>query len=531
MKKLILKTFFFFLFLIPVQVFAGVLGETAVFNIEATHDLQKRNQVSAEITLISGNAEFFVDQNYLLSLGSQRQSFENNLKALADEFDNNIYPKLTDFFGKEWSPGIDNNPRISMLLIEMVPLTGGYFRTQDEFPKTQAPESNERELIYLNTLNIEKNNAKSFLAHEFQHLISFNQLEKRLQKNDDVWANELRSEYVSTILNYDDPFATSILKQRLEDFKQNPADSLTEWKNELSDYGSVSLFSYYLADQYGAAILSDLLKSDSIGIEAIEAILKSKNISDTFSDIFINWSLANFFNNTLNNPAWGYKYPSLAGKFNIPATMSFNQYPLLVRLSLKDWQPELIKFEKGWPPTASNLKLEFERPDFDGLFEIAYLTFEENGAAVFNKFEMRGKNESIFVKDFGGKIKSVLVLPLSEKKKTKFSENEPVSNLTIKVDFAKSIQPIISEVFPNSGLFRGGVSVGVKGENFSPDMKIYLFSQKTKKYKLIKKFNFIDSREIKFKTPRWQAGVYDLVLATPGGEIVSQKSAFTYFKK
>lgn len=535
--KLVFKTFFlfslFFIFIFsPLFVFAFSLGEKITFNIEEKNDIQQRKQISAEAFYQSENAEFFVADDYLGTLDIfSRQIFSNNLIKLASEFDNVIYPKETGFFGSEWNPGIDNNSRIAILLTQMINLTGGYMRTQDEFLKTEVPESNERELIYLNVLNVGKNQDKSFLSHEFQHLISFNQLEKRLNKNDDVWSNELRSEYAPTFLGYNASLETSFLKQRLEDFKKNPTDSITEWKNELTDYGSVSLFGHYLADRYGEGIIPELLKANSVGIEGVEEIFKSKNIIGDFADLFFDWEIANYLNDASINEKWGYKNLFLSKKFNIPASTVINQYPYSSVFSLKDWQPQWIKFEKGWPPTASNLKLEFERPDFASSFKIAYLTFEENGTVVFNKFEMNGKTESVFVKDFGGKIKSILVLPLSQKKKTKFSENESIWDLTIRADFLKTTQPVIDSITPEKGPAKGRTLVSVSGENFTSNMKIYLFSQKTKRYKQIKKFNFIDSKEIRFKMPRRSAGIYDIVFVASSGDIITKTSGFTYLKK
>ena len=41
----------------------------------------------------------------------------NELKALADAFENKIYPTDREFFGSEWTPGIDGDPHIYILYV------------------------------------------------------------------------------------------------------------------------------------------------------------------------------------------------------------------------------------------------------------------------------------------------------------------------------------------------------------------------------------------------------------------------------
>jgi len=57
--------------------------------------------------------------------------------------------------------------------------SGGYFNPADGYPAAQAPDSNERDMFYVNVNYIEDPLAKSYLAHELVHLITFNQKDKR----------------------------------------------------------------------------------------------------------------------------------------------------------------------------------------------------------------------------------------------------------------------------------------------------------------------------------------------------------------
>jgi len=186
----------------PVIVCAeDVLGDSVVFNVQSSYDTLKREQIEAALEKISTTAYWYIDNNWLDGLDEvQYQEITDSLNLLSDEFDNRIYSILTQILGHEWKPGIDNDSKITILIHPMNEQSGGYFNSADEFSKSQIPESNEREMIYFNAVHFNHSLAKNFLAHEFQHLISYNQKEKIHGVNEDVWLNEARSEYVSTLL-------------------------------------------------------------------------------------------------------------------------------------------------------------------------------------------------------------------------------------------------------------------------------------------------------------------------------------------
>ena len=218
-----------------------------------------------------------------------------DLDNLSDEFNNNIYPNLTSTFWFEWTPGIDNDTRITVLFESMNSTEGGYFREDDEYDKLQLPDSNEREMLYLSISNIDDPNVKIILAHEFTHLITFNQKNKIYGVEEDTWLNEARADYASTILGYDDTYAGHNLQQRVNDFIENPSDSITDWSGTKYDYASVNLFMHYLVDHYGINILSDSLKSKLVGIESINYALQKNGCQRKFCANF--YRLDNNFGN------------------------------------------------------------------------------------------------------------------------------------------------------------------------------------------------------------------------------------------
>ncbi|MHA1482600.1 MAG: hypothetical protein ACTSQA_04080, partial [Candidatus Heimdallarchaeaceae archaeon] len=226
-------------------------GQTKTFFIESSFDLEQREQIKAVLEKVSENAYFYLEKDWHENLTEkEKQEIEQSLKSLSKEFDEKIYPELTLTYGQEWKPGIDSDEHITILFHQMKENAGGYFNNGDEYRKIQNPLSNEREIIYLNTDNLKYEIIKSCVAHEFVHLITFNQKDRLRGVSEDIWLNEARADYAPTLLGYDEDYQGSNLQQRVRQFISSPTDSVTEWKNEGSDYGIVNIFTQYLVDHY-----------------------------------------------------------------------------------------------------------------------------------------------------------------------------------------------------------------------------------------------------------------------------------------
>src|SRR3989339_216113 len=154
------------------RVLAFSSGEKVIFNADRVYDAQNRSQVTATLRMVSDKALFYIDDDWWNKLNSYNLA-NAAIVNLAKEFDQTIYPRLTKVYGSEWSPGIDNEGRITIFIVQMKEGTGGYFNSADEFFKSQIISSNEREMIYLNSLYLGTSGVKGYLAHEFHHLINF----------------------------------------------------------------------------------------------------------------------------------------------------------------------------------------------------------------------------------------------------------------------------------------------------------------------------------------------------------------------
>lgn len=390
-----------------INVKADSINEKQTFNIDPNYDLLERTELTAVLVKKTSQLYFYIDEN-LWNLTYKNEIYQA-LSDLGEEFANNIYPTLTATFGPEWSPGIDKDSRITILLHEMDENSGGYFRSNDEYFRVEVPDSNEREMIYLNVRHITSSLAKSLLAHEFIHLITFNQKEKTYNVSEEIWLNEARAEYAPSLIGYDDNDKSN-LENRIQFFAEDPVDSLIEWKNEKADYGNVSLFSQYLVDHYGIEILVDSLHYPQTGINSINYALKENGFEDDFSQIFLNWTIAVLINDCNYGPKYCYLNDNLK---NFRISPKINFLPLSGESSLSftdftnNWTANWYKIIGG----RGTLKFKFTGSS-NANFKVPYITTSKSGGYNVKFLELdRNGEQSLHLEQFGTDIVSLFFIP------------------------------------------------------------------------------------------------------------------------
>ncbi|OHA62648.1 MAG: hypothetical protein A2117_02720 [Candidatus Wildermuthbacteria bacterium GWA2_46_15] len=441
MKRIIFLTI---LVLFPGVVWAANIGDAQTFNIESAYDLTQREQLSATLRKVTGSAYFYIDDPWWSSLSSDQQAQATvSLNNLGEEFEAKIYPVLTQNFGEIWSPGIDKDTRMTILFHPMKDTSGGYFNSGDEYSKLQIPRSNEREMIYLNANRMTDPLLKSFLAHEFQHLINFNQKERLRGVTEDVWLNEARSEYSPTLMGYDRPYEGSNLERRVKNFLDKPYDSLTEWKNQPADYGLVNLFIQYLVDRYGQAILKESMFSSKTGIDSLNETLKKLGSADNFSQIFTNWTVAVFINDCNFDVRYCYLNESLRN-FRVAPQSNFlppvTQTSLSVVNTTKEWSGNWYKFfgAKG------NLTLEFNGNNTTSSFKIPYLLEGKNGRTTIDFMILDSLSRGrVTVKDFDKNYSSLIIIPSLWGKTGDFSSNLPAVQFSWTASASENVIPVV----------------------------------------------------------------------------------------
>jgi hypothetical protein len=400
-----------FFLIFPALVRGASLGDSTNFFVQSSYDISQRDEISASLRATCDKAYFYVDDNWWNDVPiAEKTGVYNNLKSLATEFCTKIYPTLTSEFGYEWKPGIDQDEKITVLLQEMEEGDGGYFNSGDEYSKIQNPSSNQREMVYLNASYLASSNAKAYLAHEFVHLITFNQKEKNYGVSEENWLNEARAEYAPTLLGYDKVYEGSYLQNRVRIFLEKPTDSLTEWSNTKEDYGTLNVFTQYLVEHYGIKILSDSLRSKKVGIASINEALSKDGFDEDFSRIFTNWTVAVFLNSCVSGEGYCYTSANLSNLRIVPSIYFLSlvgESSFSINYSAPEWAGNWYKIIGG----KGNLALEFNGSD-SGNFRVFYLLCDYQGSCQVNQMTLdSGENGEITINDFNAKYSSLVLIP------------------------------------------------------------------------------------------------------------------------
>jgi len=428
------------------QASADVLGERHTFFVNPTYDATGRTSVPGTLEYVGAHAYFYVENTYLDTLRpSERATFDQQVMISAQEFDNNIYPKETAFWGSEANPGIDNDPKITILLERLTSGTGGYFDSVNGYATSRTTSNtNQREMITANVLSLGDNHLNIFLAHEFQHLISFNQKELLRGVSEDVWLNELRSQYAVTVAGYNDYFPNSDLSQRLQAFLSNPADSITEWPNTNLDYASVTLLGQYLFDRLGPSVLQDTLRGSAIGIDSINKYLVDHKNAENFTELFSDWVWTNYYNNRIQDARYGYVNQNLQTIHVSPAdskqltSKSINFYSY----SLKPWQSAWYQFRTDpLAPSSQNIKISWQGSEFQVYYaDVSGVKRQINSGDVI-----------------ASPIGSFILMPINKSQTTNFGENEVSASIMFSIEYtSQPVSTVVSGIKDGSLIMHAG---------------------------------------------------------------------------
>jgi hypothetical protein len=230
--------------------------------------------INATCRAISDHAYFFVEDGY-------ESNVSTNLSGYATAFDS-IYSVNHDKFGEE--NDVDGNGKVVVLFSHYITQgVLGYFYSIDKYPKSTYTYSNTSDIFYITAdTQYQGDYVLGTLAHEFQHMIYFDQHYNRSVPSTYAWLNEALSQAAEYYNGYTSNHLAWIRSFLTSDW---PSLSLTYWTSDNYGYGAV--FIRYLIDQYGGAITKNLCSTDKIGIAAVESAT-----GDDFNTIFHNFSRA-----------------------------------------------------------------------------------------------------------------------------------------------------------------------------------------------------------------------------------------------
>lgn len=296
-----------------------IIGETDNFWV-SNLDTIENTEVTATLEYSTPHVYFWVQNGVDFDKGE--------MKALVDDFENNIYPTNREFFGSEWSPGIDGDEHIYILYARGLGSNiAGYFSSSDSVHPLVQEFSNGHEMFLFNADNTElgSNFTYGVLAHEFQHMIHWKQ-----DGNETSWLNEGSSE-LAAFLNGYDPGGFDF------SYIADPDLQLNDWPNDQNattpHYGAGFLFMNYFLDRFGEDATKLLVKDPANGLDSVEDVLREISATDpatgepiSADDFFMDWAVTNFvLDKTVGDGR--YVYNNYPGAHRASATESIFSCP------------------------------------------------------------------------------------------------------------------------------------------------------------------------------------------------------------
>ena len=234
------------------------------------------------------------------------------LRAAADLFESTFYVGDRRYLGSEWEPGVDDDEHITILNApDIMPDHAGYYSSVDEYPVAAAPNSNQREMIYVRIggdtgliPNTESYN--DTLANEFAQMIT-----EHLRPGDPKWLTAglaVMGQHVNGLntSNFD------------EDFLEATNTQLDAWSpgdGEVVDahYGASYLFIDYFVEHYGGfPILRELLSDSAPAPLNFDDVLAAHGFTARFDDVFAQWVMTNALNDIILPDDQTYLYKTVA---------------------------------------------------------------------------------------------------------------------------------------------------------------------------------------------------------------------------
>jgi hypothetical protein len=247
----------------------------------------------------SNSLRFFSNDNRVTTKQAQ---------SMADKFDI-VYEKETALFGHEFGGGLqetdadyggrDGDVKIQILIYDIdydySPYQNsgvfGYFMGMDYYNPSNY-HSNSAEIFYIDAhfMDAAPEGIYLTMAHEFQHMINFNEKYIKREKFSTTWFDEMLSQIaedvISPFIGIDVNRTEHPVNARIPRFLASYWQSgFVEWFNKdfnesMISYSNTYAFGAYLVRNFGgAAFIKDLMKNDYTAVDAIKAALESRGFS------------------------------------------------------------------------------------------------------------------------------------------------------------------------------------------------------------------------------------------------------------
>jgi len=280
----------------------------------SNEDEHKQYWITATLTYLTPHTYIWVEDGVKMN--------KSNLTEAADRFEAKTYPTDREFFGSEWTPGVDSDVHLDLLISDKLGQdVAGYYSSMDEYSRLVHKYSNEMEMFYISAENGELGTSffDCVLAHEFQHMIHWYH-----HQNQAGWINEGLSELACQINDLETGGS-------MYSFADRPDTQLNSWQDTAGEsgpnYGAAYLFMSYFLDRFGEQATQALVSDPLYSIAAVNDVLSKTNSGLTFDDVFADWTVANYINDP-NIDQGQYSYTTITSpEFSATLKLRQNDYP------------------------------------------------------------------------------------------------------------------------------------------------------------------------------------------------------------
>ena len=260
-------------------------------------------QINTTLRAVSEHSAVWVAHESWNDSDTKNENKVNQMQVIAftEKFDR-IYKLITPIFGKE--NGLNNDGKIHILVYDINPdrhnnetMIVGFFWSKDMMSQSAFDKagvnikSNEAEMFYMDSyiLNMFPDLTYSTLAHEFQHLINYNENVIKRKQNPSVWYNEMLSmlaeDIISPLIDISENNPAHPISMRIPTFLEDYyLTGVAEWKSDpefvLASYSNIYAFGAYLARNYGGAeLIREIAQNNAIDVNSISnALLKISGV-------------------------------------------------------------------------------------------------------------------------------------------------------------------------------------------------------------------------------------------------------------
>jgi immune inhibitor A len=283
---------------------------------------------------MGGSAEIWVANNYQFPTGDPRNPVvitQDQINAMLDQVENNIYGKLTSFFRTP-----DYHDGTNSLLVGWGYVPPGYYdgdklvilvdNIRDDnyydpnYPLYIAGFYSPTFEAYFdrNIINIDAfdwanrtgpDGTRPYLyegtvAHEFQHL-----LHDDADPDEETFVNEGLSDFAEYVAGYGHADGHLYAPRGLQAYPEN---SLVVWGDQgdlelLADYGVAYAWTYYLYEQFGKPFIQAMFNNPDNGISGVDSTLAAAHVQKGFGDLYHDFSVAMLIDSTKAGSRYGFK--------------------------------------------------------------------------------------------------------------------------------------------------------------------------------------------------------------------------------